>query len=168
MSPSRLRALRAVALDVDGVLTDGAFWWGPGGEEWKRFHFADVMGLALAGKAGLILTLISGEATPQVDRYASKMGIRDVFAGCKDKAAAFREFAKRRTLDLNEIAFMGDDVNDLPALRIAGVAAAPANARPEVLEMADFVSSREGGNGAVRDFIDAILAAKADAGAGTN
>jgi 3-deoxy-D-manno-octulosonate 8-phosphate phosphatase (KDO 8-P phosphatase) len=100
-------AIRAVALDVDGVLTDGGFWWGPNGEEFKRFSFADVMGVSLARKAGLIVTLISGEDSPLVDRYAAKLGIEDVTKGCKDKAGALRRVRERHGLSNDEIAFMG-------------------------------------------------------------
>jgi len=82
--------IKAVALDVDGVLTDGTFWWGPDGEEYKRFSFLDIMGVSLGRKAGLVFALISGEDSPLVDRYAAKMGITDVFKGCKDKASALR------------------------------------------------------------------------------
>lgn len=148
--------IKAIALDVDGVLTDGGFWWGPNGEEWKRFCFADVMGISLGKKAGLIFALISGEDSPLVDRFAAKMGITDVFKGCKDKAAALREFAARHSLDLRDIAFMGDDVNDLGAMAIAGLSAAPANAVPEVHRTVKFKSRFGGGNGAVRDLIEAV------------
>ena len=148
---------------MDGVLTDGGFWWGPNGEEWKRFTFADIMGISLAHKAGLIVGLISGEDTPLIDRYASKMGITDVWKGMKDKAPALQEFAARRGLDLSAICFMGDDVNDLAAMRVAGFSAAPSNARPAVLKSVSFISSYPGGNGAVRDLIDHILAARENA-----
>src|SRR6266699_2222793 len=134
-----LERVRAVALDVDGVLTDGGIWWGPNGEEWKRFSFADIMGVSLARKAGLIVGLISGEDSPLVDRFAAKMGITDVAKNCKDKAGALRSLAERRGLALNEVCFMGDDVNDLEAMKIAGLAAAPANAAPVVLQCAAFV-----------------------------
>ena len=155
-----LARIRAIALDVDGVLTDGAFWWGPDGQEWKRFSFADVMGVSLARKAGLIVALISGENSPLVDRFALKMGIADVHKNCKDKATALQHFAKQNALELDEICFMGDDVNDLAALAIAGLAAAPGNAHPEVLAKAAFVSACGGGNGAVRELIDSILRAR--------
>lgn len=146
---------------MDGVLTDGGFWWGPNGEEWKRFSFSDVMGLSLARKSGLILALISGEDTPLIDRYATKMLITNVFKGCKDKAAALESFAESNTLSLREICFIGDDVNDLSALKLAGLSAAPANAQPAVRDQVDFLSTRDGGNGAVREIVDAILAARA-------
>ena len=155
-----MRELRAVLLDVDGVLTDGGVWWGPNGEEWKRFCFADIMGVSLAIKSGLIVGLISGEDSPLVDRFASKLGITDVEKNCKDKASALREFAARRGLLLEQIGFMGDDVNDLAAMALAGLAAAPANAASSVRDRAAFVSTRQGGNGAVRELMDALLAVR--------
>lgn len=155
-----LARIRAIVLDVDGVLTDGAFWWGPDGQEWKRFSFTDVMGVSLARKAGLIVALISGEDSPLVDRFALKMGITAVYKNCKEKAEVLREFAARNNLELDEISFMGDDVNDLGALSIAGLAAAPADARPEVSAKAAFVATCSGGNGAVRELVDSILSAR--------
>jgi 3-deoxy-D-manno-octulosonate 8-phosphate phosphatase (KDO 8-P phosphatase) len=155
-----MRPVKALALDVDGVLTDGGVWWGPNGEEWKRFCFADIMGVSLARKAGLVVALISGEDSPLVDRFAMKMGIVDVEKGCKDKAGALRAFAERRGFALGDVGFMGDDVNDLGAMELAGVSAAPANAVPLVLRAAAFVTSAAGGNGAVREFVDAILSVR--------
>ncbi len=155
-----MRKLKAIALDVDGVLTDGGVWWGPNGEEWKRFCFADIMGVSLARKAGLIVALISGEDSPMVDRFATKMGITDIEKNCKDKARALRSFAERRGLELAEVCFMGDDVNDLGAMEIAGLAATPANAMPVVLQRAAFVAVKSGGNGAVRELVDAVLLAQ--------
>lgn len=158
-----LRAIKAIALDVDGVLTDGSVWWGPNGEEWKRFSFADIMGISLAQKAGFRVALVSGEASPLVDRYAAKMAITNVEKGCKDKGAALRAIAERHDLSPSDFCFMGDDVNDLSAMELAGLAAAPADARPAVIEQVAFVAKRNGGNGAVRELIDALLAARATA-----
>jgi 3-deoxy-D-manno-octulosonate 8-phosphate phosphatase (KDO 8-P phosphatase) len=149
--------IKAVALDVDGVLTDGTFWWGPNGEEWKRFSFADVMGVSVARKSGLIVALVSGEDSPLVDRFAHKMGITDVFKNCKDKSAALRSLAERHRLAPGEICFMGDDINDLAAMEVAGMAASPVDAQPAALAKADLVTRRGGGNGAVREVIDVIL-----------
>ena len=154
----RMGQVKAIALDVDGVLTDDGFWWGPGGEEWKRFSFADVMGISIAIRKGIRFALISGENSPLVDRYAAKMSITDVYKGCKDKAAALRQFADKHDLLLAEICFMGNDVNDLRAIEIAGVSAAPADARPEVLAKAKLISTNRSGHGAVRDVIDMLLA----------
>ncbi|MGA8272369.1 MAG: HAD hydrolase family protein [Candidatus Sulfotelmatobacter sp.] len=155
-----LDKIRAIALDVDGVLSDGGLWWGPAGEEWKRFCFADIMGVSLARRAGLILALISGESSPLIDRYAEKLLIRHVVKGCRDKAAALRDFAAAAGVKLTEVCFMGDDVNDLQAMAIAGFSAAPANAASAVLERADFVAKAPGGNGAVRELVEALLAAR--------
>jgi 3-deoxy-D-manno-octulosonate 8-phosphate phosphatase (KDO 8-P phosphatase) len=152
--------IRAIALDVDGVLTDGAVWWGPNGEEWKRFSFADIMGVSLARKAGLVVALISGEDSPLVDRYAAKMGIVHVEKNCKDKASAIQRFSAQANIPLSQICFMGDDVNDLGAMQLAGLAAAPADARPAVLNKVSFVATKNGGNGAVRELVDFLLAQK--------
>jgi 3-deoxy-D-manno-octulosonate 8-phosphate phosphatase (KDO 8-P phosphatase) len=152
-----LPKIRGLALDVDGVLTDGTVWWGPSGEEFKRFSFADIMGVSRAVKAGLIVALVSGEDSPLVDRYAKKFDIKDCFKGCKDKAAALRAFARRHELPLGEICFIGDDINDLGAMEIAGFSAAPSTAHQAAREQATFVTQRAGGLGAVREVVDLIL-----------
>lgn len=159
--PTPLANITAVALDVDGVLTDGSIWWGPDGEEWKRFHFLDIMGVSLATKAGLTFALISGEASPLVDRYAAKMNIVHVHKGCKDKAAALQAFAADIGTPLNCIAFMGDDVNDIPAMQLCGFVATPATGHAKVKAIAHLVTTATGGNGAVRELLDAWLAANA-------
>jgi 3-deoxy-D-manno-octulosonate 8-phosphate phosphatase (KDO 8-P phosphatase) len=156
--PDGRQKIKAIAMDVDGVLTDGGVWWGPNGEEWKRFHFADIMGLSLARKSGMTIALVSGEDSPLVDRLAAKFSISDVFKSCKDKAAAVRTFSERHGLRLEEVCFVGDDVNDLAALAIVGLSACPADARPSVREHCGFVSKLGGGNGAVREIVDMLLA----------
>ena len=126
----------------------------------KRFHFLDVMGIARALRGGVVFALISGEDSPLVRRFADKLGIRDVFLGCKDKASALGEFAARHDVPLSEVCFMGDDVNDVPALMLAGVAAAPANAHYTAASRATIRTRATGGNGAVRELLDTL----ADAG----
>lgn len=148
--------IKAVALDVDGVLTDGAFWWGPDGAEFKRFSFRDVMGISRASKRGLVFALISGETSPLITRFAQKLNIVNVYQGCKDKGTALQAFSRELGIELSEIAFMGDDINDLGALNLAGVAAAPADAHRSVLAVAKFVASKEGGQGAVRELLDTL------------
>jgi 3-deoxy-D-manno-octulosonate 8-phosphate phosphatase (KDO 8-P phosphatase) len=159
-SPAALVAaseVRAFALDVDGVLTDDAVWWGFRGEEWKRFVFADIMGISRASRAGFRFALVSGEDSPLVARYAAKMKIEDVFAGTTNKAAAVSEFAKRRGLQLRQLCFVGNDVNDLEALALCGLSAAPADAHPAVRAQAHLVTDRGGGHGAVREVIDLVM-----------
>jgi 3-deoxy-D-manno-octulosonate 8-phosphate phosphatase (KDO 8-P phosphatase) len=155
-----LQALQAIAFDVDGVLTDGTILWGPNGEEWKRFSFPDIMGISLARRLGIRMALISGESSPLVDRYAEKMHIEHVVKGCRDKAAALRDFAAAIGIPLAGICFFGDDINDLSAMEIAGLCACPANANDAVLDHVSkhgFIAKHPGGCGAVRDLIDTIL-----------
>ena len=156
-----LKTIRALALDVDGVLTDGAVWWGPDGSEWKRFHFADIMGVSLAKKAGYLIALISGEDSPLVDRFGSKLNLDWIAKGRRDKSAALREFSGQFSVPLDETAFMGDDVNNLGAIALAGWSAAPANAQPSVKARVDYVAERCGGDGAVREVLDRLLAVRA-------
>jgi 3-deoxy-D-manno-octulosonate 8-phosphate phosphatase (KDO 8-P phosphatase) len=157
-----MKDIGAIALDVDGVLTDGGVWWGPDGQEWKRFSYSDIMGVSLGSKAGLLFALISGEDSPLVDRFAAKMGIAFVEKNCKDKAGALRRFSEKTAIPLVAIGYMGDDVNDVGAMALAGLAATPADAQPVVKRCAGFVATRAAGHGAVREFIDAVLAARAD------
>jgi 3-deoxy-D-manno-octulosonate 8-phosphate phosphatase (KDO 8-P phosphatase) len=156
--------IKAIAMDVDGVLTDGGVWWGPNGEEWKRFHFSDIMGLSLARKSGIVIALISGENSPLVDRLATKLSISDVHKDCKDKASALRAFSERHGLRLQEICFIGDDVNDLPALSIVGLSACPADARPAIREHCQVVTKLTAGNGAVREVVDMLLGSRQHGG----
>jgi 3-deoxy-D-manno-octulosonate 8-phosphate phosphatase (KDO 8-P phosphatase) len=156
----RLPSIDALVMDVDGVLTDGTFLWSVSGEESKRFSFEDVMGLSLARRAGLKLGLISGEDSPLVDRFAEKIGIAKVYKGCKDKGVALRDFAESTATPLERISFIGDDINDLPAILIAGIGAAPANAQAAVKKAVAVVLSRGGGHGAVRELVEMILAAR--------
>ena len=152
-----MNQLKAIAMDIDGVLTDGAFYWGSEGQEWKRFSFYDVMGISLGRKAGLIFALISGEDNILIDRFANKMGIVDIYKGSKDKAAALRSFAEKNALPLSQVCFMGDDINDLPALELAGLSAAPASAHDDVKKKVMLITQHNGGQGAVRELIDYVL-----------
>lgn len=149
--------IRAVALDVDGVLTDNTFTWGPNGEEFKRFSFADVMGISRTRRLGIAFALISGEDSPLVTRFAAKVGIENVYLGCKDKVAALRQFANSVDSSAAAIAFMGNDVNDIDAMRLSGLAAAPADAHPSAIRVAQVVTVRKGGEGAVRELLDALF-----------
>ncbi len=152
-----MKPIKAVALDVDGVLTDGALWWNADGVELKRFSFRDVMGISRASKQGVIFALVSGEDNPHVTRFAKKMNITNVYQGCKDKGAALQSFAQLHGFALSEICFMGDDINDVGAMKLAGLAAAPADAHASALAVAKFVAGSHGGDGAVRELLDTIF-----------
>jgi len=153
--------IKAVAMDVDGVLTDGTFWWGTNGEEFKRFCFADVTGINLAIRAGFRIALISGESSEAgmtlVQRIADKLKITQVYKGCHDKAAAIRDFAEASHLQLSEICFIGDDNIDVEAMALVGFAAAPRDAQLPAKAQAHLVTTRNGGHGAVREVIDTIM-----------
>jgi len=144
-------------MDVDGVLTDGTVWLDEAGRESKRIAFADIMGVSLGRRAGLHFALMSGESGPCLDQIAAKFGVTEVYPGCKDKAAAVRDFAAKHDLDLAEVCFIGDDVNDVPALEICGLAVTPAGAMPVASAMASMVTSQPGGEGAVREVLDYLL-----------
>jgi 3-deoxy-D-manno-octulosonate 8-phosphate phosphatase (KDO 8-P phosphatase) len=161
--PAQLQTLQAIAFDVDGVLTDGTLLWSPSGEESKRFSFTDIMGISLLRRLDIKLALISGEPSPLVDLYANKMHIPFVVKGTRDKAAALRDFAAKFDIPLTHACFFGDDVNDIPAMEIAGLCACPADAATEVrayVAQHGFTSTQPGGKGAVREFADAILTAR--------
>jgi 3-deoxy-D-manno-octulosonate 8-phosphate phosphatase (KDO 8-P phosphatase) len=164
IDPTRLLTLRAIAMDVDGVLTDGTLSWSTTGEELKTFSFSDIMGLSLLRRIGFKMALISGEASPQVDLYAKKMHIPFVAKGIRDKPGALRAFSEKFGIPLQSICYFGDDINDLAAMEIAGLCACPSNAAEEVATFvythSGFVSICRGGQGAVRSLADAILAAR--------
>ena len=159
---AEISRIRLLALDVDGTLTDGGVFYDDAGRELKRFHIHDGLGIVLAGFVGLGIAWMTGRTSPLVERRARELGVTDLLQGVRDKAQTLDDLALRRGLSLDEIAFMGDDLNDLPALRRAGFAVAPANAVPEVRAAAHLVTPRAGGAGAVRDAIEAILHARGD------
>ena len=152
--------IKAVAMDVDGVLTDSTVWLDEAGRESKRVSFADIMGVSIGRRAGLHFAFVSGESGPSLDQVASKFGVLEVYRDCKDKAAAVRDFASRHDVRLDEVCFIGDDVNDLPAFELCGLSVAPADAQPAALAKAALVTTRPGGHGSVREVIDVLLAGR--------
>jgi YrbI family 3-deoxy-D-manno-octulosonate 8-phosphate phosphatase len=154
------RRVRALALDVDGVLTDGGMYYGARGQEFKRFDTKDGMGLRLVQEAGVVVAFITAEKSGIILRRAEKLKVRDVFTGVEDKLAVFEAWLAKRRVAPADAAYMGDDVNDLPPMRRAGLALAPADAVPAVRKAARWVASLPGGRGAVREACEAILAAR--------
>ncbi len=162
---AKLRRIRMVLLDVDGVLTDGGLYYSANGVELKRFHAHDGYGVVRAHRHGLKVGLISGRATPIIDARAKVLDIDDVIQGTEDKVSAMRLLqAKYRFAD-DEFAFVGDELFDMPLLKTVGFSAAPLNARTEVRKVVDYITTVKGGDGAVREVIDLILAAQRDRGA---
>ena len=159
---ARCRRLRLVVCDVDGVLTDGTVMLLPGGGEAKGFHVRDGMAIVLAHRAGLRIALVSSRASEVVARRAAELGITLVRQGAADKAAALREMRAELGLAPHEVAYIGDDVNDLPLMAEAGLSAAPADAPMEVRSEAFMVTDAAGGRGCVREFLEAILRARGE------
>ena len=158
--PRLLKKIRALILDVDGVLTDGGMYYGPGGEGLKRFNVKDGMGLRLVIEAGIAVALISGENSEILRRRAEKLKIADIFVGIEDKLQTMESFLASKKIGVDETAYVGDDVNDLPPMRKAALPVAVADAVPEVRKAAKWVTSRRGGDAAVREVCDALLSAR--------
>jgi len=149
--------IRLVVLDVDGVLTDGSIWTGPAGEAIKHFYTRDGLGIRMLQWAGIPVALLTGRISEQTAKRASELGIRTVKQGKTFKGRAFDELVKELGVPLPQVAYMGDDVPDIPPLKAAGLPACPADASKEVLELAKFVCPHKGGYGAVRDLAEFIL-----------
>lgn len=157
---ARARAIRVLILDVDGVLTDGRLVYGPAGEELKLFHVQDGLAIVEAQRAGLVVAVISGRASPAVSRRMADLGVLEVHQGSDDKQTILDALLRRRGVGPGEAAYMADDLPDLPLLRRVGLALAPANAAAEVKRVAHWVGRRAGGEGAVREAVEAILKAR--------
>jgi YrbI family 3-deoxy-D-manno-octulosonate 8-phosphate phosphatase len=152
--------VRLLCVDVDGVLTDAGMYYGPDGEVLKKFNTRDGMGLARLREAGVAVAIISGEDSAIVHARAAKLKIDDVFCGASNKRIAIDELCTRHGLDLDEVAFIGDDLNDLPALECVGLACAVADAAEPVQAIAHYVTQRRGGDGAVRELCEFLIAAR--------
>lgn len=156
-TPARASRIRLLVLDVDGVLTDGELVYGPSGEETKRFHVRDGLAIQVARRAGIEIAIVSGRASAAVTRRMSELGITEVHQGIDDKAAAVRALMGRLHLEAPEVAAMGDDLPDLPVMKMAGLALAPSDAAPEARRAAAWVTRARGGRGAVREAIEMLL-----------
>jgi 3-deoxy-D-manno-octulosonate 8-phosphate phosphatase (KDO 8-P phosphatase) len=153
----RAAKVRLLALDVDGTLTDGRLWFGSAGEQFKAFHVQDGLGMKLLQQAGIEIAWITARRSDIVSRRAADLGIVRVDQGCDDKARALHGHCAELGLALNQVAYMGDDLPDRPALRMAGLAVVPANAHPWVAAVAHWKTVARGGEGAVRELCDLLL-----------
>ncbi len=160
VSTKVLQGIRLFATDVDGVLTDAGMYYTESGDELKKFNTRDGMGIKLLQKAGLVTAIVTQERTKLVARRAEKLTIPELHQGVMDKLSTIREMADRYRLSLSHVAYIGDDVNDLEALRAVGFSAAPADAMPRVKAAVDYVCEHKGGEGAVRELVEMILDAQ--------
>lgn len=149
--------VKLIVADVDGTLTDGVVHYDADAQEHKHFHIHDGLGIVMGLCAGLRFAVISGRASTSVETRLGKLGVTALYLGVGDKAATLREIMAAQALTPPEVAYIGDDLNDLPAFGVAGVRIAVADAAPYLRARADWVTPRGGGRGAVRDAIDYIL-----------
>jgi len=149
-----------VAMDVDGVLTDAGMYYSESGDELKKFNTRDGMGIKLLQASGFVTAFITREKTAIVERRGQKLAVPEVHQGVDDKLTVLTRLAGEYGLTLEQVAYVGDDVNDLEALRAVGFSAAPADAIPIVLQAVHYVCAKKGGEGAVRELTDLLLVAR--------
>ncbi len=153
----KISKIKLLLLDVDGVLTDGSVILGKLDEELKIFHIKDGLGIKLAQAAGLEIGIITGRASPAVQRRAEELDIKILCQGQSDKRTAYEQIRAELGLRDDQIAFIGDDLNDLPVLKRVGLSCTVADASEDVKTAVDHISSLPGGRGAVREIIEWIL-----------
>ena len=153
----RAARIKLVVMDVDGTLTDGRIYIGPDGEAMKEFSVKDGMGISMLHTAGVATAIITGRESEIVKRRAAELKISHVWQGCRDKRAAWHQLKDELQLADRDIAYIGDDLNDLPLLMRAGLACCTADAQPEVKYVSHVISGCNGGNGAVRDIAELVL-----------
>ena len=153
----KAKKVRLFLVDVDGVLTDGGIVYDGGGREIKRFHVRDGHGIKMLQRAGVEVGIITGRTSEVVAFRARELGVSLVRQGTWDKVSAWREILAEKGFLPEETAYVGDDIVDVPLMRQVGFAAAVADAESYVLDAADFVSTRPGGHGAVREIIEFVL-----------
>jgi len=154
---TNLADIEMLAMDVDGVLTDGTLVINADGGESKSFNSMDGHGIRMWQRAGLKVALISGRASEPTQRRAEQLQIEYVFQDCHNKLPVFEKLLEQLGLSPDKVAYIGDDLTDLPVIRYAGFGVAVANAVDEVKQYADYVTTRPGGSGAVREVIEYIL-----------
>ena len=155
-----LKKVRLIVMDVDGVLTDAGMYYSAGGGESKKFNTRDGKGIELARDMSLKTAFLTSEDTPIVEARAKKLKIDYVMQGITDKVAAIKRLAKQSGIPLDSVAYIGDDVNDTGALKMAGFSATPSDGAAENKRIVSYICSRRGGEGCVREICDLIIEAK--------
>ena len=153
----KIKPIKLLILDVDGVLTDGKIIYNDSGEEIKAFHVRDGHGLKLLMRAGIGIALITGRKSKVVLHRARDLGIKNVYQRVTNKIEVYEKILKGKNLKDENVGFVGDDLVDIPVLKRVGFSAAVGDAIPEVREVADYVASKKGGEGAVREICELLL-----------
>ena len=149
--------IKLIILDVDGTMTDGGVYYGSDGTETKKFNTRDAAGFFAAREAGINIMVLTGRNSSVVERRMTELHVSYLFQGVKDKFTFISRFAAENQLDMAEIAYVGDDLNDYNAMRAVGFKACPADACPEIKAICNYISTKNGGCGVIRDVIEYLL-----------
>ncbi len=152
------KVIKLVVFDVDGVLTDGRLYLQDDGQEIKAFHTRDGLGLKALMSFGIEVAIITARSAPLVDRRMSELGITHYYPGCEDKKVALSDLLETLDIQPNEVAYVGDDLVDWPAMHLCGMKCVPADGDAWLQQQADYVTSANGGHGAAREVAEKILA----------
>ncbi len=158
----KARTIKLAIFDVDGVLTDGKIYFTEDGSEYKAFHSHDGMGMKMLLRSGIEIAIITARNSKLVTKRMAELGVKHVFQGQENKFIAYESIKSQLALQDDEIAYTGDDLNDLGLIRKCGLGIAVANASPIVHQHADWCTTRLGGAGAVREVCEFILSAKSE------
>ena len=153
----RAEKIKMFILDVDGVLTGGEIIYGNDFLEMKKFNVQDGMGISLLKKSGILLGIITGRESQAVQRRAEELGFDEIYQNSPMKIKAYKEIIEKRNLKNEEIIYVGDDLQDIPVLKRVGISCSVANGVEEVKELVDYVATKKGGDGGVREIIDWFL-----------
>ncbi|WP_059021725.1 KdsC family phosphatase [Vibrio coralliirubri] len=154
--------IKMVLLDVDGVMTDGSIYINQDGEFFKSFNVKDGLAIELLRSHNILAGVISGKASLSLDTRCQQLGFDEIITGCKNKLPALIDICSKYEITSDQIAFLGDDVLDIPIFEKVGLAVAPIDAHSLAIDSADWVSSLEGGKGMVREFVDLLLVTRLD------
>ena len=149
--------IKLVIFDVDGTMTDGGMYYSAEGDVIKKFQVKDGMGIVLLKKAGFKVAIMTSEDSPIVSTRAKKLAVDATILGCHDKTNAVKLLGEEMNLEMKDIAFMGDDVNDYHAMKLVGFSTCPSDAVEAIKQISDYVCQAKGGDGAVREFAELLL-----------
>jgi 3-deoxy-D-manno-octulosonate 8-phosphate phosphatase (KDO 8-P phosphatase) len=157
---AKASTIRLVVFDVDGVLTDGSLYLGDGGEEYKAFYSRDGLGMDILQKTGVQIGIITGRTSQVVQYRMQSLGIKQIMQGVTDKLPAFMQMCQELALETTQVAYVGDDLIDIPVLKCAGLAIAVADAHPSIFPYVHWRTEANGGRGAAREVCELIMRAQ--------
>lgn len=157
---NKLKKIKIIISDVDGVMTDGSIILGTNGLEFKKFNVQDGMGVTMARQAGLVFCVITGRTSESVIKRAEELHVDELFQGAFDKRHAYLQIKSKYNVTDEEIIHIGDDLLDLPLFELAGFSVSPANGREVVRKYADYITTVDGGHGVVREVVDMVIDAQ--------